>query len=417
MSKIFTVNLPDIGEGVVEGEVIEWLKQPNDPLEQDEPVVVVMTDKATVELPAPYPGKLLKQYFKVGEIALRDKPLYDIEVAAGSKLTPHKEPTKEPSCTAEKPLKSKPVAPICAQAKAQPQTNISSHRPLASPATRKLAQEMGLDLNQITPTGREGEVTKEDLKSYAKQGSGAQSTSTPQPLPAFPGDQEKPLVGIRLLMAKKMAEAKREIPHFSYFEQVDVTRLVQLRERFKPEAAKEGISVTFMPFLIKALSRAICQYPEANSAIDMVHHKLLIHQEQHVGIAMSTPYGLIVPVLKNVEKQSLNDLIRSYHQLKTQAVEGKLHSSDMKGSTITISNFGVLDGKGLWATPIINYPEVAILAVARIQKEPVVKNGDIVIRDMLNLSWSFDHRVIDGEFAARFSHCFASHLHNPATLL
>lgn len=410
MGKIFTVNLPDIGEGVVEGEVLEWLKQPNDPLEQDEPVVIVMTDKATVELPAPYPGKLVKQYFKVGEIAYKDKPLYDIEVEGkGSENKPENKSQPEPA------VKNEPKTSFRENIKPQeiqPTQKSTDGKVLASPATRKLAKEMGIKLTTVAASGHNQEVTKEDLRQHVTQ-----SHKTKCEIISLPGDEEVPLIGIRQLMAKKMAESKKEIPHFSYFEQVDATRLVKLKDRFKEEAVKEGVSVTFMPFIIKALSMAIKQYPEANSTLNTEKNCLILHKEQHIGIAMSTSYGLIVPVLRNVEAQSLPDLIRAFHELKVKASTNKLHSHDMKGSTISISNFGVLDGKGLWATPIINWPEVAILAVARIQKEPVVKNSEIVIRDMLNLSWSFDHRVMDGEFAAKFSHCFANYLNNPASLL
>jgi len=422
MSRIHTVNLPDIGEGVVEGEVIEWLKHPNDLLEQDEPVVIVMTDKATVELPAPYPGKLVKQYFKVGEISLRDKPLYAIEVSADKPLPaskdadinceiPHIPSTLNTQLSAEHtdrpPGKASISTTLCPHV-------TSSHKVLASPATRKLANQMDIDIQHIKASHESRIISNSDLKAhYTSQKNNGLQTS----LSNFPGDQERPLVGIHLLMAKKMVESKSQIPHFSYFEQVDATRLVQLKERIKEEASKEEISVTYMPFIIRALSKAIERYPEANSSLDLINNRLILHKEQHIGVAMSTPRGLIVPVLRHVEKMSLQEIIRAFHQLKIHALTGKLPSSEMKGSTITISNFGVLEGKGLWATPIINYPEVAILAIARIQKEPVVRNGAIVIRDMLNLSWSFDHRVMDGEFAAKFSHCFACYLQNPATLL
>lgn len=367
MSKIFTVTFPDIGEGVVEGEVIEWLKQVGETLVQDEPVVIVMTDKATVELPAPHPGKLARQYFKVGEHAIRDKPLYDIEIEEKTETTiPEKK------------------------------------KPLASPAVRKMAKDKDIDLNQVTGTGPEGHITKEDLEKKT---------------PAITGDQEKPLVGIQNLMAKKMSESHAHIPAFSYFEQLDATRLVQLRAAFKTEAAKENINVTFMPFIIKALSLSLSQFPLINSSLNIERNSIISHQHHNVGIAITTKQGLVVPVLKNVEKLSLQEIIYAFEHLKEKTLNNKLDPNDMKEGTITISNFGVLGGGGMWATPVINYPEVAILAIARIQKQPIVRNNSVVVRDVLNLSWSFDHRIIDGDLAASFSHYMCMLLQNPAPLM
>lgn len=401
MGKIVTVNLPDIGEGVVDGEVIEWLKKENDPVNQDEPVVIVMTDKATVELPAPCPGKVVKHYFKEGEIAHLDKPLYDIETDADVKT----KATKTPPEKKEIPKATTPSK------KVETPQKITGTTALAAPPIRKLAKELGIDINQIPGTGREGHVTKEDLLQFQ----GTQTVAIP-PL-MLPGSQEKPLIGIRNMMAKKMTESKKLIPHFSYFEQVDATRLVQLRQSFKEEASKQGTTVTFMPFIIRALSLSIHRYPIINSSLDTKKNNVIIHSQHNIGLAITTKQGLIVPVLKNVQSMTLQELIMAYEDLKQRALSGKLLASDMKDSTITISNFGVLGGGGLWATPIINYPEAAILALARIQKLPLVRNGNIVVRDVLNLSWSFDHRIIDGDLAASFSHHFSTLLQNPAPLL
>jgi pyruvate dehydrogenase E2 component (dihydrolipoamide acetyltransferase) len=357
MSDIYTVNLPDIGEGVVEGEVIQWLKNIGDPITQDEPVVIVMTDKATVELPAPKPGKLSKQYFTTGEKATLHKPLYDIELSTEVKKV------------------------------------------LATPAMRRLAKEQGLDLAHVAGSGKEGRITSQDL-----------------PKPITTG-LEEPLIGIRKLMAEKMAESKRSIPHFSFFEEVDVTRLVQMRENYKKKAAVEGVQVTYIPFLIRALSLTIQKFPIMNSFVDMAAKKILFHENHNIGIAMSTELGLIVPVMKEAQKMSLEEMIRAFEEIKSHAASNKLQPKDMKDSTITISNFGAFGNGGLWATPIINSPEVAILAVNKIQKRPHVKGEKLEICDMLNLSWTFDHRIIDGSLAAQISHHFATLVHNPAGLL
>ncbi|MCE5317670.1 MAG: 2-oxo acid dehydrogenase subunit E2 [Parachlamydia sp.] len=403
MSQIHTVRMPDIGEGVVEGEVIEWLKAVGKEVKQDEPIVVVMTDKATVELPAPRPGKLSRQYYQPGQMAQRDKPLYDLEYEGVSK-------EEAPAPSAEEPPK-----PINREAPQKTSTRtpvsgapISDAQVLAIPAVRKMARDLGIDLGKVQGTGPDGRILAEDLK-----GSLAAPTAK---ISKREDDEETPVVGIRHQMAIRMAESHATIPHFSYFEQADATRLIQLKERLKGDATQEGIRLTFMPLLIRALSLTLQQYPQVNSSYDAGSNKLMLHKHHHIGIAFSTPQGLIVPVMKDVQDLALPDLIRQFETLKQKALEGKLQPADMRDATITISNYGVLGGKGLFATPIIHSPQVAILAVAKIHKQPIVKHDQVVACDLLNLSWSFDHRVIDGEQAAVFSNHYCSLIQNPAAL-
>lgn len=405
MSKIHTVTLPDIGEGVVEGEVIEWLKNVNDIVAQDEPVVIVMTDKATVELPAPYPGKIVKQYYRPGEISIKGKPLYDLELAEGHAAIPKQQAKLKETAAA------KPCPTLVKQEPQKTETLTEDEGTLALPSTRKLAKEMGINIDQVRGSGKDGRVTADDLRQYTNAVQEAFHT----PMTHLAGDEEVPIIGIKNLMSRKMLESKNKIPHFSYFEKADATRLVKLRQKFKEEAAKQNIQVTYMPFLIRALCMTLKKFPQFNSSVD--NAKLIIHHQHNIGIAMASPLGLIVPVIKNVQDLSLIDLVHAYEELKNKANSNKLHPSDMKDATITISNFGVLGDGGLWATPIINYPEVAILAVNRIQKQPLVRNDEIVVRDTLNLSWSFDHRIIDGDQASAFSHHYAQLIENPAPLL
>jgi len=377
---LYIVNLPDIGEGVVEGEVIEWLKQVGESLEQDEPVVIVMTDKATVELPAPVPGILAKQYVKTAGIAIKDQPLYAIETKEVVKKEEIK--PKIPSEIPQEPIKG---------------LNSRSNRALALPKVRKMASEMGIDIERVIGSGKDGRVTIEDLKNFIQS-----AKPLEEHLMHLPDDEEMPLVGIRNLMAKKMTESKNQIPHFSLCEQVDATRLVKLKTKYQEEALKRGIHVTYMPFIIRALSLSLQTFPEVNSSLDVGENKLIIHHAHHIGIAMSSSHGLIVPVLRSVEKMHLNEIIEAFEDLKKRAAAHQLSPEELKGSTITVTNFGVFGGNVAFATPIINYPEVAILGVARIQQEPVVKENSLVVQDTLHLSWSFDHRVIDGEMAASF---------------
>lgn len=387
MSTIFTVTLPDIGEGVVEGEVIEWLKEVGSAVKQDEPVVVVMTDKATVELPAPHPGIISKHYQKPGEHARLGKPIYDIEVAGDVKQAPKQaKMVEEPRLEREVPIQVKGVN--------------------ALPKARRLAEELSVNLADVTPTGKDGRIELEDVRAFS---------ANQRPITSLEGDQEVPLIGIKGLMAKKMAESNRDIPHFSFFEQADAVRLIQLRVNVAKAAAQAEIHLTYMPFFIRALSLTLKQFPEMNSSFQKTH--LIVHKPHNIGIAISSPRGLIVPVLKNVDQMNIEQIIRAYDQLIKNAKENKLEAADMRDGTITLSNYGVLGGGGRWATPIINPPEVAILGVARIFKAPVIINEEVVARDVLNLSWSFDHRVLDGSMAAQISHFYAQLIQNPASLL
>ena len=402
MSHIFTVTLPDIGEGVVEGEVTSWLKNVGDELKQDEPVVEVMTDKATVELPAPHPGKLAKQYFQPGEIASVGKPLYDIATEEQQN-----KPVKDQKNPIEKTVKQDTPTPT--QTAEKPQTKREGHKALATPLVRRVARELGVNLGQIIGSGKDGRITMEDLRSTLGNRSPA------APLSAMEGDEVKPLIGVRNLTAKRVTESKRNIPHFCFCDKADVTLLIKFREKVKEEAIEQGIKLTFVPMFVRALSLTLKQFPQVNASVDGAHNSLILHQPHNVGIAMKTQHGLIVPVMKNVQNLSFHEIVRQYVVLKDKAFHNQLKREDMIGSTITLSNFGT-EG-GLWATPVINYPEAAILATAKIHPEAVVRGGQIVIRNILNCSWSFDHRIIDGDMAAAFSNHFIHLLENPVHLL
>lgn len=400
MAHVLIVNLPDIGEGVVEGEIIDWLKKEGDLLKQDEPVVIVMTDKATVELPAPKPGKLHKIYLKPGEIAIKGKPVYSIELAEGETI-----PAQHQAETKAMPVVATPCAAIPAAAIATD----NSTGVLTLPSTRRLAKDLGIDLNAIKGSGKDGRIEPKDLKT-------ALSTEIEQPL-RLEDSEELPLMGIKLLMAKKMTEAKTFIPHFSYFEQADASRIVKLKDSVSQKGLEEGIKVTWTPFFIRALSLTIEKFPIMNASVDMKNHKILQHIHHNVGIAMASPLGLIVPVLHDVQKLSFRELVFGFEDLKKRALTSQLKTHEMKEGTISLSNFGVLNGGGQWATPIIHHPQVAILAIARVQKQPVVKNGLVEACDVVNLCWSFDHRIIDGDLAASISDFFTQLIENPAKLL
>lgn len=364
---MFSVVMPDLGEGIVEGEIIQWLKKVGDVIAQDEPIVIIMTDKAMMELPAPHPGKLMKQYYEVGQKAIRHRPLYDIELSI-----------------------------------------------TALPKTRKLAKDLGVDITLIPGTGINGRIIDEDVRKHAQASLSGSKADVPKTfsttLSHIAHDEKMPLRGISSLMAENVMRSHRSIPHFSYFEQIEAENLVQWRLSFKKDL-KNSEELTYMPFLIRALSLTIHRYPLLNSSFKEEDHAIILHKKHHIGIAAHTPFGLIVPVLKDVQDKDMLRLIRDYNQLIHKVRANALNPSDMQGGTITISNFGTLGG-GLWATPLINSPEAAILATAKIQKQPVVKEDQLIITHVLNVSWSFDHRIIDGAMAASISHYFGSLLQN-----
>ena len=285
---------------------------------------------------------------------------------------------------------------------------------MATPHTRQLAKEMGLNIDKIEGSGKEGRVTDDDIakaltSTPSKKKSGGTVRASPEivsstPLLHLSDDEEQPMTGLRRIVAEKMVESKYIIPHFSFFDTLDATRLIALREKIKQEALKYGFNVSYMPFFIKALSLCLVRYPAVNSSVDLQTHSLVIHKHHNIGIATKTSLGLLVFVVKNVQDMTLHEVIRSYDELKKRGTENKLDKEDLQDSTITISNFGTLGG--LWATPIINYPEVAILGIAKIHKTPVVVEESVVARDTLNLSWSFDHRVIDGGRCSRILELF-----------
>ncbi len=421
MADIFTVNLPDIGEGVVEGEVVEWLKKEGDTLAQDEPVVQVMTDKATVELPAVYPGVLSKQYIDVGNIAIKDKPLYDITLAESVEAKGAKPAESKKS---EEKVET-PKAPE--EAKAEPATvsqpaisRPTGQKALATPATRHYARTKNVDINLVPGSGKGGRVTKADVDVFLSGGSAGPvpifaGPSVSTPVHNLEGDERVPLKGVRKIIAERMVESKHIVPHFAYFDEVDLTQLVELRKKLKADAADRGTKLTYLPFFVKAISNALLKYPQANSSIDLSTQEIVYHKVHNFGIAVATENGLIVPVVKDVRSKTLLELADEIDDIATRTKEGKAKPDELKGSTITISNIGAIGG--LFVTPIINYPEVAILGMTKLQERPVVRNGEIVVRSMMNLAWCFDHRVVDGAVSAEFSNEIIRYLENPGRLL
>jgi pyruvate dehydrogenase E2 component (dihydrolipoamide acetyltransferase) len=414
--------LPDIGEGVVEAEVLKWFVQPGDAVVEDQPLAEVMTDKATVTIPSPKRGRVTRLLWKEGDVARVHHPLVEMELdGAGSGVAPV---VPLPSPQAEEPERRGPRADArAAVAQAVDRAAPGSAGPgkaLATPAVRALARELGLDLQRVHGTGPGGRVTKDDLREAAREpAADARSLeSRPPPVPP-PADGEGlvevvPVRGLRRRIAEKMARSKRTAAHFTFVEQLDATELVALKDRMAKAAAPEGVKITFLPFVLKAAVAALRKFPQLNASFD--EEKGEIHRKRwyDLGIAAATDQGLTVPVVRHVDRRSILDLAREIERLGTESRAGRLRPEDVGNSTFTVTSLGALGG--MFATPVINFPEVAILGIHRIRPTPVARDGQVVIRDVMYVSLTSDHRVVDGQEAAAFTYEVIRHLEDPSLL-
>jgi 2-oxoisovalerate dehydrogenase E2 component (dihydrolipoyl transacylase) len=404
--------LPDIGEGIVECELVKWLVSEGDVIEEDQPVVEVMTDKALVEIPAPYKGRITRLYCQEGDIAKVHTPLFEL-VAEGEE--------GKQSETGEKDDQPPPMvsAPPDA-AKAGP----TGKRVPASPAVRRMVREHEVVLDNIPGSGKEGRVFKSDVQHYLEHGEKASvttpesrtGTGTPRRPQAGQKARVEPISGVKAAMAKHMAEAAANIPHFIYSEEIDVTDLLALRARLNPEAEAAGARLTLMPLIMKALALAVREYPLLNSRLNDEVTEIHYLPRCNIGMAVDGKSGLIVPNVKGVEHLTLLEIAGEVARLTEAARSGRVSQEDLRDGTITISNIGVLGGT--YATAIINAPEVAIVALGRIRKLPRFDtNGQVTERAIMNVSWAGDHRIIDGGTMARFCNRWKGYLEQPQSML
>jgi pyruvate dehydrogenase E2 component (dihydrolipoamide acetyltransferase) len=398
---LYEFRLPDIGEGIAEGEVVRWLVKEGDVVQEDQPMVEIMTDKATVEIPTPRAGRVAKRMFAEGQICPVGKVLIAIEVADVASAGP----AAPPAAAA--------VAPPAASGAHAPSNNGVNARDagvLATPATRKLARDAGVDIRVVTGTGPAGRVTSDDVRAHAESPAPAGRT----PDAAGHGDTRVPFRGVRRKIAEHMVHSKHTAAHFTYVEEIDCTDLVALRERANARAAAQGAKLSFLPFIVKATAAALVKFPQMNATLDDAAGEIIQRGHRHIGLATATDVGLIVPVVRDADRLSIVELAAEIERLAGLTRAGKAAREDLTGSTFTITSLGALGG--LMATPIINHPEVAILGVHKISKRPAVRGESIVIRDLMNLSISVDHRVVDGYDAARFVAEIKAALESPASL-
>jgi pyruvate dehydrogenase E2 component (dihydrolipoamide acetyltransferase) len=487
----YEFKLPDIGEGVTEGQIVKWLIAPGDVVVEDQPMVEVMTDKATVTITAPKAGKVLETRGKEDETVAVHAVLivFDVGGAAEAGASTERAPEArrapggyQPGGAATDLSTALAAEPTAATPGAQPQNKTGgadgpaatavgdiredlpgmnlmtrpaaqqngggqnghaqqagyfNAKPLATPATRKLARDLGVDLHRVPPTGSNGRVTKDDVRGLVARptdGGAAPTESTPTmaragrveapaPLrvPPPPGggagealEDRQPLRGVRKRIFEGMSRAKHTAAHFTFVEECDVGALKALRERLKPAAEKAGVKLSFLPFFVKAVVAALKRHPTLNSAFDESTQEIVVRRYYDIGIASATEAGLMVPVVRAADKKSILDIARDIQRLGEATKSGKVTPQDLGGSTFTITSLG--SQGGLFATPILNMPEVGILGIHQIKERPVVKNGKIVIGEVMLLSLSFDHRIIDGHIGAAFAYEIIGYLEDPERL-
>lgn len=402
--------LPDIGEGIVECEIVDWLVAEGDTIAEDQPVCDVMTDKALVQIPAKYSGVVSKLYYAKGEIAKVHSPLFAMQITGQA--------ASAPAAT----LAVQQSKPHAVNSSAST-TAAASGKALASPAVRRLARELSIDLAKVQGSGDKGRVYKEDVKAFAE--GTAKTTSSNQPklsqapaagVAASSADRVEPIKGIKAAMARQMADSVATIPHFTYCEEIDLTELIALRLSLKDSYAKQGVKLTMMPFFMKALSLAIKDFPVLNSQPNNDCTELRYFSEHNIGVAVDSKVGLLVPNVKGCQSKSIVDIARELSRLTESAREGRVSPADLKGGTITISNIGAIGGTV--ATPIINKPEVAIVALGKVQNLPRFNaRGEVEARQLMQISWSGDHRIIDGGTIARFTNLWKQYLEQPTSML
>ncbi|MBX3246033.1 MAG: 2-oxo acid dehydrogenase subunit E2 [Myxococcales bacterium] len=468
----FEFKLPDIGEGVSEGEIVEWHVKVGDVVAEDDPMVEVMTDKATVTIGAPKAGTIAELRFAAGEVAKVGQVIVTIATGAAAtkadaatsaesaqaaaRAAARKKDAEGPAATAVGDIRdglpgssffqTKPAAHgsngngvhAAAPAKAAPssgglqQIEFFQAKPLATPATRKLARDLGVDLRHVPPSGPSGRTTRDDVKvfvetattasvpaSQARAAAPAAAAAPAQPIVAPSREsaaleERKPFVGIRRKIAQRMQTAKNTAAHFTFVEECHCDELIALRDRLRPAAAAEGVKLSFLPFIVKAVVGALKKHPVLNSALDETTNELVYRRYYDVGIAAATDAGLMVPVVRGADRRSILDIAREIDRLGEGARAGKLDASELTGSTFTITSLGKTGG--LFATPVLNHPEVGILGVHQMKERPVVKDGQIVVGNVMLLSLSFDHRIVDGHVGAAFAYDIIGYLENPDRL-
>ncbi|WP_067621201.1 dihydrolipoamide acetyltransferase family protein [Alicyclobacillus acidiphilus] len=430
---LFEFGLPELGEGLHEGRISKWLVKPGDTIQEDDAVAEIENDKSLVELPSPVSGKVVEIKVAEGSTCVVGDVILTIEVAGDVPASHSAHGNEQPAAEPAKQAASEPAAqPVAQAAAANDGAGTSAAKQvLATPGVRRYAREHGVDIRSVQGTGNNGKVTKDDVDGFLNGGSAVAASpsqsavkeetstgATGSTVVQVAGDEIEervPLPMIRQAIARAMVKSKYTAPHVTLMDEVDVTELVKLRKEIKPVAEQRGVKITYLPFIVKALIAALRSRPQLNSSYDEEKQELVLKHYYHIGIATDTDRGLLVPVVKHADKKNMWDIAQEINDLAARGRAGKLAPNEMRGSTISITNIG--SAGGMFFTPIINYPEVAILGVGRITEKPIIRDGEFAVGQMMALSLSFDHRVIDGALGQQFVNDIKRLLENPRLLL
>ena len=440
---LFEFPLPEIGEGVMEGEIVDWHVRVGDFVTHDQPVVAVLTDKATVEITAPVDGRVVALEGITGDIIEVGQTIMTLETAEGGEaaISPSPQSAAASTTGAVPATAAAPVTVAASEVEPGDNPSISAFgTPLATPAVRRMAAQQGIDLTRVRGTGPNHRITHADVERVAAAppvqvaapvAAQPQTPAAPTAAPAAPapvaaapapvsipageGETRERIRGLRKAIFSQMAKSKRYIPHFTYVDEVEMDKLVALRNELKGEAAERGIKLTFLPFIAKAIVLAIRKFPIMNSSIDEEAGEIVYKHYINLGIATATPNGLTVPVIKQADRKSILEMAGEMVEVTDRARNLRSTMDDITGGTFTITSLGRLGG--LLATPIINHPEVGILGIHNLQDRAVVRDGQIVVRKMMNISLSFDHRVVDGDVGATFAQEVKRYLEEPGRLM
>lgn len=412
--------LPPVGEGLYEVELIRWLITPGTAVGRGTPLMEVMSDKATMEVPAPFAGTVTDLLAEPGVKIQVGQPILRYE--SGTANGDHSPPIPEPVKVAAAPVTDSPVASAPAPTPRAAPKPAGDRLPAAAPSVRHLARKLGIDLSRVRGTGPAGRILLEDLaasitpRSTVEQPAKALGTADASQLHFGTAGTRMKLLGLRRKIAEHMIAAKRSIPHYSYIDECDLSDLVRLRSQLRETFGKAGVRLTYLPFFLKAAARALKEVPIVNSTFVEADQEIVLHDQYNIGIAVAAPNGLVVPVVKDADKKDVAAIATEIDRLSSEARAGRPRVEDMRGGTFTITSIGGIGG--LISTPIINHPEVGIMGVGKVVKRPVYdSNGRLRPADIVFLSFSFDHRIVDGAVGAAFGNAVIRHLQNPASLL
>lgn len=433
----FIFNFPDLGEGLDEGTILEWYVKEGDTVKVGDPLVQMETDKVVADIPSPKEGSIAVLHGKVGDVIRVGTPLVEIagashdqeqeqdqeqhkEVGEMAQTLPIQEPEDAGAVVGTMEVASKGDVLDASDESSETAGKESGSEPrkaLATPVARAMAKQLGIDINQVPGSGPSGRVRRADIQDFNER-SGQESTRTKssQPSPAPNGDETYlPLTQIRKTIARNMLHSKLNAAHMSVFEEVEISRLMQIRASYKEWFAGKGVKLTYLPFIVKAVAQALKRHPQLNSRIDMENNRIVVRNRYHIGIAVDAPDGLVVPVVRDADRLTIFEIAKEVGDLAERARARKLTLGDMKEGCFSITSFGSIGG--IYATPVLNYPQAGILGVGRILKTPIVKEDEIVIGNIMPLSLTVDHRVVDGGETTRFIKRVMEALDDPVAML